>query len=121
MTKNFNDLETEKNARVQKEREILESLAEDSRKIEEAIITEKEERLEMQAELVDKLETELSRQRDMISKIKHDTLGDFEMDKRDMENEMDNRFTHQDRTIKNISHFITTFQKTLKAVGGKQE
>jgi hypothetical protein len=36
-------------------------LAEDSRKIEDAIFTEKEERLEMQAELVDKLETELSR------------------------------------------------------------
>jgi regulator of sigma D len=45
----------------------------------------------------------------MISKIKHDTLGEFEKDKRDMEKEMDNRFTHQDRTIKNISHFITTF------------
>jgi len=34
---------------------------------------------------------------------------------------MDNRFDHQDRTVKDISHFISTFQKTLKAVGGKQE
>jgi hypothetical protein len=32
------DLENEKNARVAKEREILENLAEDSRKIEEAIL-----------------------------------------------------------------------------------
>ena len=32
---------------------------------------------------------------------------------------MDNRYSHQDRTIKNISHFISTFQLTLKAVGGK--
>ena len=32
---------------------------------------------------------------------------------------MDNRYEHQDRTIKNISHFISTFQLTLKAVGGK--
>ena len=40
------DLETEKNARVKKEREILENLAEDTRKIEEAILNEKEERLE---------------------------------------------------------------------------
>ena len=37
MDKNFVDLEAEKNARVQKEREILENLAEESRKIEEAI------------------------------------------------------------------------------------
>lgn len=40
MEKNFADLETEKNDRVQKEREILENLAEDSRKIEEAILVE---------------------------------------------------------------------------------
>ena len=46
MNKNFVDLESEKNARVQKEREILETLAEESAKIEEAIITEQEERLE---------------------------------------------------------------------------
>jgi len=67
MNKNFVDLEAEKNARVQKEREILENLAEDSRKIEEAILTEQEERLEMQGELVEKLNTELSRQRDRIA------------------------------------------------------
>ena len=40
MDKNFIDLETEKNARVQKEREILENLTEDTRKIEEAILNE---------------------------------------------------------------------------------
>ena len=34
---------------------------------------------------------------------------------------MDNRYDHQDRTVKDISHFISTFQLTLKAVGGKQE
>ena len=48
MNKNFADLEAEKNARVQKEREILENLAEDSAKIEEAILLEQEERLEQQ-------------------------------------------------------------------------
>ena len=34
---------------------------------------------------------------------------------------MDNRYEHQDRTIKDISHFISTFQLTLKAVGGKDQ
>lgn len=120
MNKNFVDLEAEKNARVQKEREILENLAEESEKIEEAIITEQEERLEQQGELVEKLNTELQRQRDKITQIKTDTLGEFEKDKRDIFKEMDNRYEHQDRTIKNISHFISTFQLTLKAVGGKE-
>jgi len=30
---------------------------------------------------------------------------------------MDNRFQHQDEVVKDIQHFIGTFQKTLKAVG----
>jgi len=46
MKKAFLDLETETNARLQKEREILENLAEESRKIEEAIQTERNERIE---------------------------------------------------------------------------
>ena len=71
--------------------------------------------------LVEKLNVELARQRDKIEQIKQDALGEFQKDKRDIEKEMDNRFMHQDRTIKDISIFITTFQKTLKAVGGKQE
>lgn len=66
MNKNFVDLEAEKNARVQKEKEILENLKEESDKIEEAIVIEQEERLEQQAELVEKLNTELQRQRDKI-------------------------------------------------------
>ena len=119
MDKNFSDLEAEKNARVQKEREILENLAEESAKIEEAIQNEQEERQEQQGELVEKLNTELQRQRDKIQQIKTDTLGEFEKDKRDIFKEMENRYEHQDRTIQNISHFISTFQLTLKAVGGK--
>ena len=77
MDKNFVDLEAEKNARVQKEREILENLAEESRKIEEAIITEQEERLEQQGELMTKLKDELQRQRLRIEQIKEDTIGEF--------------------------------------------
>lgn len=40
----FANLEAEKNARVAKEREILANLAEDGRKIEEAISNEREQR-----------------------------------------------------------------------------
>lgn len=120
MEKNFVDLEAEKNARVQKEREILDNLIEEGRKIEDAIMTEQEERLEQQGELMTKLNDELKRQRQRIEQIKTDTIGEFEKDKRDITKEMENRYEHQDRTIKDISHFISTFQKTLKAVGGKE-
>jgi hypothetical protein len=44
-------------------------------------------------------------------------MAEFKKDKRDVEKEMGNRFNQQDALIGNISHFISTFQKTLKAVG----
>ena len=44
-------IDAERNARVQKEKELLEVLGEESQKIEEAIEKEKAERLEKQAEL----------------------------------------------------------------------
>ncbi len=101
------------------ERQILDNLKADARKIEDAIDTEKAERMEMQTELMNKLDTELKRQRTKIERIKADTLSEFAKDKTDTTKEINNRFEHQDRTILNISHFISTFQKTLKAVGGK--
>lgn len=53
-------------ARVQKEREILEVLHEESQKIEEAIAAEKEERLEKQAILYGKVTTEIQRENEWI-------------------------------------------------------
>ena len=75
----------------------------------------------MQGELVEKFNTELDRQRTKIERIKQDTLDEFAKDKRDITKEMDNRFEQQDRVIRDISHFISTFQTTLRAVGEKQE
>jgi hypothetical protein len=38
--------------------------------------------------------------------LTQNTLGYFKKDHTDMSKEMDNRFTHQDRIVRNISHFI---------------
>ena len=46
-------------------------------------------------------------------------MKEFKKDRTDIEKEMDNRFEHQDKMVKNVQHFIRTFQKTLKAVGDK--
>ncbi len=48
-------IDAERNARVQKEREIIETLHEESAKIEEALTIEKEERLARQKELYDRI------------------------------------------------------------------
>ena len=103
----FRDLEDERNARVQKEREILELLQEEANKVEDAITAEQEGRLERQANLTNKLNTELKNQKDRIEQIKTNTRGEFRKDTADMQKEADNRFDHQDRVVKNISHFIS--------------
>lgn len=90
----FKNLEAERNARVQKEREILELLQEEANKVEDAINTEQEGRLERQAELTEKLNTELKRQKQRIEQIKTNTIGEFRKDHADMNKEMDNRFEH---------------------------
>lgn len=114
------DTNQERSARVQKEREILETLQEESQKIENAINVEKEERLARQAELYAKVAKEIERENQWIDRFQRDTMSEFEKDRRDIEKEMDNRFSHQDEIVRNIQHFISTFQKTLKAVGNKQ-
>lgn len=110
-------IDAERNARVQKEREILEILAEESQKIEEAIEAEKAERLEKQAILYDKIATEIQRENDWIDQFQRTARNEFNKASLDMEKEMDNRFAHQDEIVVDIKHFISTFQKTLKAVG----
>ena len=75
--------------------------------MEDAINTEQEGRLERQAELTEKLNAELARQKERIEKIKSNTLGEFRKDHADMNKEMDNRFEQQDRVVKNMSHFIS--------------
>ena len=55
-------IDAERNARVQKEREILDTLHEESAKIEEALEIEKEERLARQAELYKRITTEINRE-----------------------------------------------------------
>mmetsp|Transcript_38513 Transcript_38513/g.36878 ORF Transcript_38513/g.36878 Transcript_38513/m.36878 type:complete len:144 (-) Transcript_38513:46-477(-) len=110
----------ERNARMQKEKEIMELLQDESVKIEDAITVEKNERLEKQEVLYAKVTAEIKRENDWVSNFQTNTLNEFNKDKADIEKEMDNRFAQQDEIVQDIKHFITTFQKTLKAVGGKE-
>ena len=75
----------------------------------------------MQSEIVSVLDSELARQRQKIERIKGDTIDEFQKDTADITKEIANRFEQQNLVNKDISHFIGTFQKTLKAVGNKDE
>lgn len=121
MESNAKNNEQERDERVHSEKLILEDLKNDARKIEDAINLEKSERQEAQSDLMQQLADELTRQKNKIERIKKDTDSEFKKDRTFADKEMDNRFDHQDKVIGNISFFITTFQKTLKAVGGREE
>lgn len=120
---NLRDIQTatdaERNARVQKEREILDILRDESAKVVEALTIEKETRLAKQAELYLKVSTEIKRENMWVENFQKNTMSEFAKDRSDIEREMDNRFHHQDLIVKDVQHFISTFQKTLKAVGDK--
>ena len=104
---------------MQKEREILDTLHEESAKIEEALTIEKEERLARQRELYQRITQEIARENQWIEAFQDRTRAEFQKDRGDIGKEMDNRFEHQDIIVRDIQHFISTFQKTLKAVGDK--
>ena len=82
-------------------------LADEANKVEDAITAEQEGRQERQKQLTNKLNNELARRKQKIEDIKTNTIGEFKKDHSDMQKEMDNRFEHQDRLVKNISHFIS--------------
>ena len=71
--KAFTDLDIERNARVQKEREIIDLLQDESSKVLEAITVEQMGRQERQKKLTTKLENELNRQKNKIENIKTNT------------------------------------------------
>jgi hypothetical protein len=95
-------IEQERNSRVQKEREILETLQEESLKIEMAINVEKEERLARQGELYQRVSSEIQRENQWVDRFQRETMNEFTKDRADIEKEMDNRFKQQDEVVRNI-------------------
>ena len=112
-------IDAERQARLAKEREILDILHEQSAIVEEAITKEQKERLERQAEVTVRIQKHIDVQNERIAAFKEKQREDFEREQAEVDTEIDSRFKHQDELIKDIQHFISTFQKTLKAVGGK--
>ena len=81
--KNFKETRLERDERVASERKILDDLKTDAKKIEDAIVQEQTERLEMQNELMNKLQTELARQRKKAERVMKDTQDEFTKDRAD--------------------------------------
>ena len=66
----------------------------EGQKVEEAIEKEKQERLERQSELYERVTEEIKRENQWIERFQSDAMAEFQKDKADIEKEMDNRFNH---------------------------
>lgn len=54
---------------------------------------------------------------DRLENFEQQASGEADRFMDDLESEMSNRFTHQDKLLGNMSQFVTRFQQTLKIFG----
>lgn len=110
-------LEAEKNARIVKEKEIIQQILDESYKLSQEIEKEKTERILRIKELNDDTKYELKQQEKMAQDFFKKTKEEFLHIADNIEKEMDNRFDHQDKIVDNLSNMVKTFQDTLKVIG----
>lgn len=109
--------ETEKATRIEREKEIEQKLSDEAYALTEMIEKEKSDRIFKMGEMRETFKDELKMQSKFVEKFQRKTVDDFNQMKEDLEGEMDNRFTHQDEIIDNLSNFLKTYQETLKIIG----
>jgi len=109
--------ETEKSTRIEREKEILQKMADEVYKLMQTMEKEKTERVFKLGEMRDEFWDEMKKQTKFVEGFQKKSMEEFTSMKSDIEAEMASRFTHQDEIIDNLSNFIKTFQDTLKVVG----
>eukprot|EP00824_Muranothrix_gubernata_P007478 TRINITY_DN19536_c0_g1_i1.p1 TRINITY_DN19536_c0_g1~~TRINITY_DN19536_c0_g1_i1.p1 ORF type:complete len:267 (-),score=87.26 TRINITY_DN19536_c0_g1_i1:20-820(-) len=109
--------DTEKATRIEREKEILQKLADEVYKLNEMVDKEKSERIFKTGELKDTFRDEMKMQTKFVENFQIKAMDEFNTMKKEIGEEMENRFEHQDEIIDHISNFIKTFQSTLKVVG----
>jgi len=108
--------DNEKAARIEKEKEILEKMADEVHKIKQEIEKERSERIFKLKELDEEFKEEIERQTKILEEYQKKSIDELASVKSILQDEMETRFTHQDEIIDNLSKFIKTFQDTLKEV-----
>jgi len=109
--------ENEKATRIEREKEILQKLADEVYKLVQLLEKEKSDRCFKLGELKDEFHNEMKVLTKFVESFQKKSLEDFNKMRDDLEAEVGSRFAHQDDIIDNLSNFIKTFQDTLKVVG----
>ena len=111
--------ETEKNTRVQREKEILQKLSDEVYKLNEKLDAEQTERREQTKKMTETLKYELKQQEKLTHDFHTKAVQEFNHVTNNIESEMNNRFDHQDKVVDNLSTMVKTFQDTLKIIGNE--
>jgi len=111
--------ELEKNTRIQKEKEILQKLSDEVYKLNEKLDAEATERRDQSKRIFDTLKYELKQQEQLTHDFHAKAIEEFHHVVNNVENEMNNRFNHQDKIVDNLSTMVRTFQNTLKVIGSE--
>lgn len=114
-------IETEKNARIEGEKDLAQKILDEAYKLSEDLEREKTERILRVKELNDDTKYELKQQEKMAQDFFQKSKDEFFHIADNIEKEMDNRFEHQDKIVDNLSNMVKTFQDTLKVIGADSQ
>jgi len=88
-------------------------------KLNEKLDAEATERRDQSKRIFDTLKYELKQQEQLTHDFHAKAIEEFHHVVNNIENEMNNRFDHQDKLVDNLSQMVKTFQNTLKVIGNE--
>jgi hypothetical protein len=117
IVKLFKEQENERQERVQNEKDTMRCINDNVFEINENIDKESNERNIKMTVLKEEFTQEIKARDHSFAEFQKAIMNDIKVVKDEINSEMDNRFSHQDEIIDNISNFMKTFQETLKILG----
>lgn len=96
---------------------MLETIAQESENVEKLITEETNTRTDRMKTLTYDLNHEYRSQERFVKGFYDGTLNEFFFTFNNIEDEMGNRFDHQNEIVDNLSNMVTTIQKTFEVMG----
>ena len=111
------DSENEKAERLQHEKEIYRGISDNVFDLNERIQRERDDRNTKMTLMKESNSNDFKQRDKYFSDFQNKMKNELGVLKDEIYFEMDNRFSHQNEIVDNISNFLKTFQDTLKVVG----
>ena len=114
---NRQDIATQTKIREASCQMMLETIAQESENVEKLITEETNTRTDRMKTLTYDLNHEYRSQERFVKGFYDGTLNEFFFTFNNIEDEMGNRFDHQNEIVDNLSNMVTTIQKTFEVMG----